>query len=282
MAKTCGICGKKLTIFTITSDIKPGKICIDCFGAISHYRYEKLGESSLELFQDGYTWEDAKREFAESKEYARKKDEDNKLAIKKVQKTVKDFRATSSFDTVHFNDNTNLILVEISDTETEVFQYDQIIGFELIENGNSIISGGIGRAVAGGILFGEVGAVVGGTTATRKMKELCTLLKIKITFRNCERKSFDITLFDSSNGLQKQSNEYRVKYDLAEEIITALQVAVDKVKKIEESSTNFVFSPADEILKYKNLMDVGIITEEEFEAKKKQLLGLWVLIGSAI
>ncbi len=33
-------------------------------------------------------------------------------------------------------------------------------------------------------------------------------------------------------------------------------------------------SAADEILKYKQLMDQGIITEEEFEAKKKQLLAL--------
>ncbi len=34
------------------------------------------------------------------------------------------------------------------------------------------------------------------------------------------------------------------------------------------------FSSADEILKYKELMDDGIITQEEFDAKKKQLLGL--------
>ena len=33
-------------------------------------------------------------------------------------------------------------------------------------------------------------------------------------------------------------------------------------------------STADEILKFKELMDMGIITAEEFEAKKKQLLGL--------
>lgn len=33
-------------------------------------------------------------------------------------------------------------------------------------------------------------------------------------------------------------------------------------------------SPADEILKYKNLLDMGAITQSEFEEKKKQLLGL--------
>ena len=33
-------------------------------------------------------------------------------------------------------------------------------------------------------------------------------------------------------------------------------------------------SPADEIAKYKELLDSGAITQEEFDAKKKQLLGL--------
>ena len=33
-------------------------------------------------------------------------------------------------------------------------------------------------------------------------------------------------------------------------------------------------SSADEIRKYKELMDEGIITEAEFEAKKQQLLGI--------
>lgn len=33
-------------------------------------------------------------------------------------------------------------------------------------------------------------------------------------------------------------------------------------------------SAADEILKFKELLDMGVITQEEFDAKKKQLLGL--------
>ena len=31
---------------------------------------------------------------------------------------------------------------------------------------------------------------------------------------------------------------------------------------------------ADEILKYKALLDSGLITQEEFEFKKKQILGM--------
>ena len=47
-------------------------------------------------------------------------------------------------------------------------------------------------------------------------------------------------------------------------------ICTTKTIKVEESkSTNF-----DEITKYKGLLDNGIITQEEFDEKKKQLLGL--------
>ena len=41
-------------------------------------------------------------------------------------------------------------------------------------------------------------------------------------------------------------------------------------KQLKETTT----STTDEIKKYKDLLDSGIITQEEFDAKKKQLLGL--------
>lgn len=46
-----------------------------------------------------------------------------------------------------------------------------------------------------------------------------------------------------------------------------------KAKDAEEETLTSTSIP-DEIRKYKELFDEGIITEEEFSAKKKQLLGL--------
>jgi hypothetical protein len=42
----------------------------------------------------------------------------------------------------------------------------------------------------------------------------------------------------------------------------------------ENSSNNYPFSNADEIRKFKTLLDDGIISQEEFDKKKKELLGL--------
>jgi len=62
--------------------------------------------------------------------------------------------------------------------------------------------------------------------------------------------------------------------------IHALQHLFDEtIKNRKQQSQNAPVvanspSGADEILKYKHLMDAGVISAEEFEAKKKQLLGL--------
>tara|TARA_B100001057_G_scaffold462076_1_gene514705 strand:- start:416 stop:853 length:438 start_codon:yes stop_codon:yes gene_type:complete len=47
-----------------------------------------------------------------------------------------------------------------------------------------------------------------------------------------------------------------------------------KVKAKETSQSAAPVSDADELKKYAELKDQGIITEEEFNAKKKQILGL--------
>ena len=54
--------------------------------------------------------------------------------------------------------------------------------------------------------------------------------------------------------------------------------AISKTQGNDANQDNTVIqaalSPADEIKKFKELLDMGVITQEEFDAKKKQLLGL--------
>ena len=54
-------------------------------------------------------------------------------------------------------------------------------------------------------------------------------------------------------------------------------ISEDEFKNIKESQNNggnSTLSPADELKKFKELLDMGAITQEEYDAKKKQLLGL--------
>lgn len=64
----------------------------------------------------------------------------------------------------------------------------------------------------------------------------------------------------------------------AEEMYTYICNRIDAVKKkqLEKKArqASGQLSAADELLKFKQLLDMGAITQEEYDAKKKQLLGL--------
>ncbi|UZT82107.1 PH domain-containing protein [Caproicibacterium sp. BJN0003] len=70
--------------------------------------------------------------------------------------------------------------------------------------------------------------------------------------------------------------------DEAENINSLIHIVIDKIKsdnnKPAAPESPRIESPApsaaDELLKYKGLLDAGAITQEEYDAKKKQLLGL--------
>ena len=65
-----------------------------------------------------------------------------------------------------------------------------------------------------------------------------------------------------------------VTNELMEEIKNYIQEKIRASKNPHPSITTQALSPAEELKKFKELLDVGILTQEEFDAKKKQLLGL--------
>ena len=154
------------------------------------------------------------------------------------------------------------------------YSYDDIVDFELLEDGSSIIKGSVGSAIVGAALFGGVGAVVGSATGKKKIKQTCTNLMVKITVNNMTAPVEYIKLISSTTS--KNSMIYRGAYQDAQQIISLLQLICSQRKDAKEVNSVLVqqASGADELSKYKALLDDGIITEEEFQAKKKQLLGL--------
>lgn len=73
---------------------------------------------------------------------------------------------------------------------------------------------------------------------------------------------------------------YAAANDYAKALYLDIKAAMDEFKEHEsETATNntvvqAALSPAEELKKFKELLDLGIITQEEFDTKKKQLLGL--------
>lgn len=179
---------------------------------------------------------------------------------------IEDFTVTKTIKNhLEFDDTSNKWRIK---NNIKPYNYKDIIEYELLEDGESVTKGGLGRAVAGGILFGGVGAVVGGVTGKRKTKTTVNSLKIKITVNDINNPNIYIELMQMP---AKTNNPlYKEAYETAQEILSSLSIAQNKVA--EQTANTQSSSNADEIMKYKQLLDAGAITQEEFDIKKKELL----------
>lgn len=160
----------------------------------------------------------------------------------------------------------------------EIHCFDEIIGYELLENSISLTKGGMAQAAIGAALFGKTGAIVGATTATRKTINECSSLCVKITLNDIQNseKCIEFVTFP----VKTDSAAYKIWYKAALEIISVLHTICysnnqdEHPHKIECDNVKEDDLAVDKIRKYKSLYDEGIITKEEFDAKKKQLLGI--------
>ena len=155
-----------------------------------------------------------------------------------------------------------------------LFTYDQIVDYELTEDGEAISKGGLGRAVVGGLAFGGVGAIVGGVTGKKKTKTEVKSMKLRVSLNHKYKNQLIIEFVPFGTSVKSGSLSYNLYKQQANDIISFLDGLCSKASVSQAAPQVQQVSGADEIMKYKELLDNGIITQEEFDAKKKQILGL--------
>ena len=198
---------------------------------------------------------------------------------KLIEENKKDLKLIEEFETtrnigryIKFNDNKKQFM--ITHGILKVYNFEDIIDFELLENGETVTKtkGGVRRAIVGGALLGGVGAVVGSVTAKKESFDIVNSLKIKITLNNTNYPTVYIPLIFSKT--KTKSFAYKNAYNNAQEILSALSIICKENEKKYYISAEQKISSSDEILKFKKLLDDGIITEDEFNKKKKLILGI--------
>lgn len=252
--KNCRSCGKTLKLDGIS--VKDNvKVCARCLtSAFSSKELRQRGKSNIsheEVIQRTNHFSDEQK---------------NILDIKK------EFTFTKKINNfVAFDDEQKkwAILSSFMGKVEQIYNYNDIVNFELLEDGDSIASGGLGRALAGGVLFGGTGAIVGGVTGKKKTKGICNSLKLKVTINDMNNPVVYINFIETKT--KKSGFVYKTASKSAHECLSTFQLICDRNNN---SDKNESLSSADEIMKYKELLDIGAITEEEYNLKKEQLLGL--------
>ncbi len=157
----------------------------------------------------------------------------------------------------------NPICIKIADIEYYITQGQ--IETELHVAGGGGGGSSLSGAVVGGLLGGEVGAIIGSRKEVQKVYSYTTEKdnRLIILVYKSEGKTTSLTL---------SANAYE---ELWQHIPEKDYNYINTTQKRQDPDANDVrtkVSVADEILKLADLRDKGILSEEEFNKKKKQLL----------
>lgn len=237
MANTCPVCGGKLSLLNREKSAD-GLICAGC----SNFFYSKLGFRAAKQPTDALAayWVTMEQRRAAFKE------------------TDSIYDGDSLFVSIDKSNRLFFFGHRSGDKGPRViYSFDEVAGYESDADDVMVTQsvGGIGRAVVGAAVAGPVGAIVGASTAkseTRKGRS-----KENVSIR------FELPLGEQVLPVQKYPGG-----------ITEFLRECTSGKEKAAQPTTAAGSVADELLKFKQLLDLGAITEDEYAAKKSQLLGM--------
>ena len=155
--------------------------------------------------------------------------------------------------------------------DVRVYKISNVIGYKVIEDGITISKGGLGRAFVGGILFGEVGAVVGAITGEKKENKKVTELRIDIEMNDTATPLVTLSMFTKGLVMSTDNMTYTYYLENLRKIASTINVFL---KRNESKDCGVVLDKFEQVKKYKDLLDSGIITQEEYDKKRKELLEL--------
>ena len=237
MANTCPVCGGKMGLLNREKSAD-GLICAGC----SNFFYSRLGFRASKQPTDVLA---------------------SYWATLEQRRTA--FKETDSFydgDSLFVSiDKTNQLFYighrSGDKCPRVVYSFDEVAGYESDADDVMVTQsvGRIGRAVVGAVVAGPAGAIVGASTAKSETRK----------------------------GRSKENVSVRLALPMGEQIlptqtypagITAFLKDCLSGQKTSPAASSTSGSVADELLKFKQLLDMGAITEAEYNVKKSQLLGL--------
>lgn len=267
MAKNCCKCGKSLGMLSSKADLKDGVICHKC-----------QKEGGLESIGDmrHFTTEQVKKIIAERCDI------------------VKNFHKTNSFDCISIDLDNHAFRIDGT-----IYFFNELLSYSYHEDpenkrlqtqdgtsSGAAIGGAIG-GLGNGLIGGAIGAAVGG--AIGSFFSTCNHMYINIIVQGPLKKGIKLDFITTKTRLS--SDEYSNASRKAQECLEALRLITNqnmpekpessKAHHIDEKKTLFIQKEhltAAEIEKeletYQRMLYSSLISQEEYDQKKKQLLSM--------
>ncbi|MFZ2588126.1 SHOCT domain-containing protein [Paucilactobacillus nenjiangensis] len=267
MAKQCASCGKNIGALSLHFKLGDGNIvCASCLKKVgmnvATVNLLELRNLTIDDFNDNDTHDESTKDIAFKRMILSDNLIEAYMGLSKV--------ASLNLDPVLFDDDNRLLMIKGSLTvQPRRINYFELTGYSDTTVGTSRKKHhGITRAVVGSAIDGGVGAIVGAVTGG---KQYDVITKMALTLNLTDNRFEEITFIKKE--IKTDSKEYLTQLDIYKKVQSKLDSIIQENTEPAPAQLENT-SEADEILKFKNLMDQGIITPDDFEAKKKQLLKL--------
>ena len=199
----CDACGKKMT--GVKNKCLNGYVCDKCVSLKNGEFPGKVKNLPVEAFKELFLTEQAYQE------------ELAKFTITKTITTCLDIDENQKKWTAPYG-------LIFKNKHPKIYKFSDIVSYDLLIDDESQTKGGTGRAVAGGILFGGAGAVLGGVTGKRTTKKVINSMKIKITLDNFDKPVLLIPIIKAPT--KADSMVYRMNEKIAQECLSVLELMV--------------------------------------------------------
>lgn len=163
-----------------------------------------------------------------------------------------------------------------------VYKFKELISYELVDDGETTYSSNTGKALVGGLLFGAAGAVVG-AASKKKVKTTCKDMHIDLNI-NVIKSPMQVLQIINDAEISRDSELYKQKLAFAKNVMAMLAYIKENAEPSEPEETHPEQKQLEsqqrtgdiyaEIEKLHTLKEKGIITDEEFQKKKRSLLGI--------
>ena len=195
------------------------------------------------------------------------------------------------------------INAKIENIRIKTIFFNEIQGIDISEDGTSVFnkstSSAVGRAVVGGLLFGGVGAIVGGVTGKSKEKKTLNSYKVTIQLSDISNPTYEIEFvtdpIESGTVGDEMMKQIKTCVNKLKSVLTAIIKANEIQLNLQQAQAQAILqaeaqkhlgstepkaiqehngssSIADELLKMSELHKLGVLTDEEFEVQKQKVL----------
>lgn len=141
----------------------------------------------------------------------------------------------------------------------DIINFSKLIECQILEDSNVIMQVGVGRAIIGGALAGNVGAIVGANT--RKSKSMIEKLQIRIVTNNINQSLYMINIINYP--VERISSLYKEGMEFANNVYATIQAIIkdnNNINVVETKQELNSTSGLEQLEKLAELKDKGIIT----------------------